>query len=151
MSQAKETAMTIFTAGYEGQSVDEFMQKLAAGGVRQVLDVRRNAISRKPGFSKSALAAAAENYGLDYEHIPELGVPKELRQGLKSREDYDRLLAHYLSELLPEMTDYVEEAAALVQLEPTVLVCFEADHTLCHREPLSAVLSDLTGYAVKHL
>jgi len=151
MPQSKGNAEVIFTAGYEGLSVDEFMRKLAASGVRQVLDVRRNAISRKPGFSKSALSAAAEAHGLKYAHIRGLGVPTALRKGLKTRADYDRLLARYRSELLPAMTEFVAEAARLVRAEPTALVCFEADHTMCHRGPLSKVLADITGYAVKHL
>ena len=151
MSQANTAEATIFTAGYEGKTVDEFMRGLAASGVRQVLDVRKNAISRKPGFSKSALSAAAQSHGLTYIHIRALGIPSAKRRGLKSRADYDRLLAAYEARLLPAVRDAVDSAAEVVQAGPTALLCFESDHTMCHRTPLSSALADITGYHVTHL
>jgi uncharacterized protein (DUF488 family) len=151
MRGADATRGIIYTAGYEGKNVDEFMRGLAASGVRQILDVRRNAISRKRGFSKSALSVAAQSHGLSYVHMRSLGVPSAMRRELRSREDYDALLTEYERRLLPAARHSVESAAQLVREQPTALLCFESDHTMCHRAPLSLTLADITGYHVTHL
>jgi uncharacterized protein (DUF488 family) len=43
---------TLFTIGYEGKTVDEFLAEVAAAGVERVIDVRAVAASRRPGFSR---------------------------------------------------------------------------------------------------
>ena len=47
----------IYTIGYEGATVDEVIGALSRVGVEQVIDVRQLPLSRRPGFSKSSLAA----------------------------------------------------------------------------------------------
>jgi uncharacterized protein (DUF488 family) len=46
----------IVTIGYEGRTLGDFISTLSNHNVDLLLDVRLNAISRKPGFSKKALA-----------------------------------------------------------------------------------------------
>ncbi|MDG4769766.1 DUF488 domain-containing protein [Solwaraspora sp. WMMD792] len=58
--------------GYEGRSVDGLIAELRAAGVSRLVDVRLTPISRKPGFSKSALAKALNAAGIAYEHRREL-------------------------------------------------------------------------------
>ena len=50
--------MKIFTIGYEGATVDEFLTALRDAGVKRVIDVRALPLSRRAGFSKSPLRAA---------------------------------------------------------------------------------------------
>ena len=50
--------MRIFTIGYEGTTVPEFITALRRAGVERVIDVRALPLSRRPGFSKSPLKAA---------------------------------------------------------------------------------------------
>ena len=49
--------MKIYTIGYEAVTVAEFVAALQAAEVRRVIDVRALPLSRRPGFSKSSLAA----------------------------------------------------------------------------------------------
>ena len=46
--------MRIFTIGYEGTTVPEFIAVLQKASVERVIDVRALPLSRRPGFSKSA-------------------------------------------------------------------------------------------------
>ena len=61
-------APALFSVGYEGRDLDEFVRLLRAHGVTVLLDVRLNAISRKPGFSKTRLTAALADAGIRYRH-----------------------------------------------------------------------------------
>jgi len=151
MPRAKTSRGTIYTAGYEGKSLSEFMAYMVAQGIAQLLDVRKNAVSRKKGFSKSALRSAAVSHGLSYIHISELGVPSEMRRDLKSREDYANLMVTYKKQLLPKARESVKAASDAVKTRPTAVLCFESDYTICHRTPLSSALSKITGYNVTHL
>ena len=42
--------MRIFTIGYEGTTVPEFIAALKGAGVERVIDVRALPLSRRPGF-----------------------------------------------------------------------------------------------------
>jgi uncharacterized protein (DUF488 family) len=134
----------LFGVGYEGQTLDTFVDSLVADGVTALVDVRLNALSRKRGFSKRSLGDALAEAGIAYEHRPELGNPKENREGFgasgasleAARETYAARLAD-------------ERAAAAIQdlmragsQERVALLCFEADDSRCHRQViLSAVES----------
>jgi uncharacterized protein (DUF488 family) len=63
----------LYTIGYEGQTVEAFLQRLLAQGVLALIDVRELPLSRKPGFSKNALASALQRHGIEYIHMPALG------------------------------------------------------------------------------
>ena len=75
--------MTLFNIGYEGRSLDDFIAALRAAGVTLLADVRDAPISRKPGFSKNALANALQEQGIAYRHIRALGCPKPVRDAWK--------------------------------------------------------------------
>src|SRR5262245_36147850 len=45
----------VFTAGYEGRSVDSFLNLLIQSGIQRLIDVRRNPIARRYGFHRSTL------------------------------------------------------------------------------------------------
>ena len=42
----------VYTAGYEGNSIDRFLDRLMKRGIYSIIDVRSNPISRKYGFSQ---------------------------------------------------------------------------------------------------
>ena len=46
----------IYSVGYEGFDVDGLVERLAASKVSAVIDVRLDASSRRPGFSRKALS-----------------------------------------------------------------------------------------------
>ena len=85
----------IFTIGYEGFSIEDFIKKLKDSNIQQLIDVRELALSRKNGFSKGILSLKLKEAGILYKHIPELGSPKEIRHQLHQDWDYKRFFEEY--------------------------------------------------------
>jgi uncharacterized protein (DUF488 family) len=141
----------IYTCGYEGKSIDLFFQGLLRASIERVVDVRNNPMSRKYGFSKRALSRLCERLGIDYAHLPELGIPKSYRRSLDSLQDYQRLMAEYDRSILPGASPARVKVSGLLQEKPSVLLCFEADVRCCHRGRLAAAISGDTGMEVVHL
>ncbi|WP_277981324.1 DUF488 domain-containing protein [Sphingomonas phyllosphaerae] len=125
--------MTIYTIGYEGTTVDSLLAALTAAGVRRVIDVRALPLSRRPGFSKSSLAAALKETGIDYVHLKPLGTPKPGRDAAK-KGDVATLTAVYEAQLaLPEAQVAAARMLELADERPSALLCFERDPCHCHR------------------
>ena len=130
--------MTIYTIGYEGATMAEFLAALAAAGVEQVIDVRALPLSRRPGFSKSTLAASLNAAGIGYVHLKALGTPKEGRDAAK-KGDVMTLERVYAGQLqLPEAQAQAAQMRALAAEKPSALLCFERDPCHCHRTLLLA-------------
>lgn len=130
--------MTIYTIGYEGATVPEVIAALEAAGVEQVIDVRQLPLSRRPGFSKSSLAAALAEHGIGYVHLKALGTPKPGRDAAK-KGDRATLEAVYAGQLeLPEAQAAAARMRALAAEKVSALLCFERDPRVCHRTLLLA-------------
>ena len=141
----------VYTAGYEQKSVDGFFDDLLKTGIRVVIDVRSNPVSRKYGFARSSMAGIAQKLDLDYIHLPTLGIPSQLRIGLGSKASYKRLLDAYERNTLPERTADVGHLARKMERSPCVLVCMERDVECCHRSRLATAVSSANGLPVRHL
>jgi uncharacterized protein (DUF488 family) len=130
-------------AGYEGRDIDAFVTDLVDRGVTRLVDVRLTPISRKRGFSKTALREALAGAGIAYEHRRELGNPKDNRAGFGgSDQDLARAKAAYARLLsAPEARASLEELRARAEQERIVVLCFEADQRRCHRDVVLAELS----------
>lgn len=130
--------MTVFTIGYEGATMAEFLAALTTAGVERVIDVRALPLSRRPGFSKSTLAASLAEAGIDYVHLKALGTPKPGRDAAK-KGDVATLRAVYADQLeLPEAQAQAAIMRGLVAEKPSALLCFERDPCHCHRTLLLA-------------
>lgn len=130
--------MTIFTIGYEGATVAEFLAALKSAGVERVIDVRALPLSRRPGFSKTILANTLREAGIEYVHLKALGTPKEGRDAAK-KGDVMTLERVYDSQLqLPEVQAQAAQMRALAAEKPSALLCFERDPCHCHRTLLLA-------------
>ena len=69
-----------FTLGYTGRKTDELLDTLAKNGVRTLVDIRQNPVSMyRPELSKGNWRQLLEARGLHYYHMPELGVPRDIR------------------------------------------------------------------------
>lgn len=122
------------TIGYEGDSIDGYLDRLIRNNVRLLCDVRRNPLSRKTGFSKNQLAAYCERIGIAYRHLPELGIPGHRRRELNTQADYDQLFAEYEAEDLPKAGSTIEKLGQLLtQYTRIALTCFEKEPESCHR------------------
>lgn len=130
--------MKIFTIGYEGATVGEVIAALVRAGVERVIDVRQLPLSRRPGFSKSSLAAALAEHGIEYVHLKPLGTPKPGRDAAK-KGDRATLEAVYAGQLeLPEAQVAAARMRDLAREKPSALLCFERDPHVCHRTMLLA-------------
>ena len=128
--------MRIFTIGYEGVTVDEFLAALQQAGVERVVDVRALPLSRRPGFSKTPLKAALAEAGVDYVHLRALGTPADGRAAARAgrRAELERIYASQL-----ELPEAIAQGARLLDLareKPSALLCFERDPAACHRSLL---------------
>jgi len=125
--------MKIYTIGYEGATMEEFLSALRTAGVARVIDVRALPLSRRPGFSKSPLAASLKEAGIEYVHLKALGTPKAGRDAAK-KGDVATLEAVYAGQLaLPEAQAQAAQMLALAAEMPSALLCFERDPAHCHR------------------
>jgi len=141
----------VYTSGYEGLSVNGFLNRLIESGIQQPVDVRRNPIARRFGFHKSTLKRLCESSDIAYFHLPELGIPSAKRKSLDTQEDYDRLFADYCKTTLESEAVAIDNVTDLIKAKPSVLVCMEAKPQCCHRSHLAKVVSNRSRLQVKHL
>lgn len=135
--------MKIFTIGYEGTTVPEFIAALKEAGVERVLDVRALPLSRRPGFSKTPLRGALEEAGIEYVHLKALGTPADGRSAARAgrHEDMARIYAGQLE--LPEAMAQSAQMLELAREKPSALLCMEREPEHCHRTLLiKAIASD---------
>jgi len=134
---------SIWTIGYEHTTMPAFLAALKQADVQVVADVRAIAASRRPGFSKTALAANLAEAGIGYRHFRALGTPTEGRTAARAhdRAKLERIYAGQLE--LPEAMAQAAQLAELAHQSRTALLCYERDPACCHRTLLrAAVLPD---------
>ena len=133
--------MRIFTIGYEGATVGEFVAALQEAGVKRVIDVRALPLSRRPGFSKTPLKGALEEAGIDYVHLKALGTPSEGRTAARAgrHEDMARIHAGQLE--LPEAMVQSAQMLELASERPSALLCMEREPEHCHRSLLLSAVA----------
>ncbi len=144
----------LFTIGYEGVSLEEYLNKLIINGITMLCDVRKNSLSMKYGFSKSQLKNACEGVGIKYEHIPDLGIESDKRQELHSQSDYDMLFRQYCKEILANTLPQQEHVLELLKTNKRIaLTCFEANICQCHRKHLAEAITKMPGfsYELRHI
>jgi uncharacterized protein (DUF488 family) len=127
-----KTSTGIVTIGYEGKTIDKFLNELIINKISVVVDVRKNAYSMKFGFQLNKLKNYLEKIDIEYIHMPELGIPSESRKNLKTYEDYQTLFATYKREI-DTKTDYLKKIESIGQNKKVSLMCFEKDVKCCHR------------------
>jgi uncharacterized protein (DUF488 family) len=135
--------MRIFTIGYEGATVPEFIAALKGAGVERLIDVRALPLSRRPGFSKSPLKGALEESGIQYVHLKALGTPAQGRAAARAgrHSDLERIYAGQLE--LPEAMAQSAQMLELAAEKPSALMCMEREPAHCHRTLLlNAVAPD---------
>lgn len=143
---------TLYTIGYQGATVADFLDALEAVGVELLVDVRAVAASRRPGFAKSALAANLETRTIDYRHLRSVGTPSEGRAKAKAG-DHAGMRAIFLEHLKTDGAQAgLNELEALIRLgRPICIMCFEDDPTHCHRSIVAEALQERMPLRVEHL
>lgn len=137
------TDQVLFTVGYEGRSIEAYINTLIKNNIRLLCDVRKNPLSRKFGFSKNKLKHILETVGIKYIHIPEFGIESDKRSSLKTVEDYQLLFHGYaktLSTLKPQLENLY---SMLCSNDRIALMCFERDANLCHRHVIREYMDNI--------
>lgn len=134
----------LFSIGYEGKSLERYLDFLIINDVRVLCDVRKNAYSQKYGFSESQLEKACKGVGIKYIHVPELGIESDMRQNLDSQSDYDKLFDYYEKNTLIKNWSYLLKVRDIIDTEGRVaLTCFEQNPRQCHRTRVAKALMGL--------
>jgi len=145
----------IYTIGYEGYTIEKFIKKLRASNIQQLIDVREIALSRKNGFSKSILKSQLNKAGIRYEHLRDLGSPKNIRNELKSSDmnkvDYRKFFYEYKRHIHDEdVLKNISIIEGLARRKKSVMMCFEKDHETCHRRIIAGELKK-RGWKVNNI
>jgi len=144
-------AKALHTIGYEGSSIGDFLATLETAGIDLLIDVRDVPISRKPGFSKTALSSWLATRDIEYLHLKGLGDPKPGR--IAAREgryaDFRHIFASHLKSSVAksDMRRGIEAATGKI----ACLMCFERDHSHCHRCMVAEEMTRQGGFRLVHL
>lgn len=141
----------LLTIGYEGTTLDRVLSALRDANVTHLVDIRAVPQSRKPGFSKRLLAASVEAAGMRYTHLRGLGTPKAGRDAVR-RGEVARMHAIFAAHMQTHEAEAdLAHAIAIAEGERACLLCFERDHTHCHRDIVAGLIRAHTGQSVTHL
>jgi uncharacterized protein (DUF488 family) len=148
MAKAKK----LFTIGYEQTPAQSVLDELERAGVKLLVDVRAVASSRRPGFSKTQLAAGLDARGISYLHLRGLGTPKDGRIAARSGH-FDTLHKIYAKHLkTPQAKEELDELSALVKKSgPVCILCYERDHAHCHRQWVAEIIEDRDSVKIENL
>jgi uncharacterized protein (DUF488 family) len=136
--------------GYEGLTIEAFIERVQHARVQLIVDVRELPLSRKKGFSKTAFREALAAAGIGYEHRPVLGCPKPVRDRYKADGDWQAYTRSFLAYLSSQKTE-IEDLSRSALIQQACLVCYEADFDLCHRTYVARAAHAAGGPAVRHL
>ncbi|MBD3360584.1 DUF488 family protein [Candidatus Peregrinibacteria bacterium] len=132
----------IFTIGYEGISIDEFLNRLIANNIHVLVDVRNNPWSMKYGFIGKTLNRLCENREIEYLSIKNLGITSEKRQKLEKLSDYKKLFQKFEKNHMPNVKEELSQLRSLLENGKRIaLLCFEKDINCCHREVVARHLA----------
>jgi uncharacterized protein (DUF488 family) len=142
----------LFTIGYEHATTAAMLDELAGAKVDLVVDVRAVTSSRRPGFSKTQLAAGLDERGIAYIHLRALGTPKEGRLAARAghRAELFRIFEKHLK--TPDARAEMDELTTLATSGKRLcLLCYERDPDGCHRRRVAELIHERTGAKVEHL
>jgi uncharacterized protein (DUF488 family) len=135
-------ALCAYSLGYEGMSLDRYVDVLKDRGISVVIDVRETPWSYKRGFSKKPLAERLNSEGILYVHLKSAGNPsKNRKMGLPQQ----KVIALYKEHLeinpscLSEILHLITETS---HIGGVCLLCFEQKPHECDRKVILDKLAD---------
>lgn len=140
----KIASIAIYTIGYEGLSIDLFIDILIRKGIKEILDIRNNPFSYKYGFSYFWLRKYLPEFGIEYRNIPHLGIENNIRRSFSDK----RKLWELYRKKLKYNGELIEKVIGEIQSKPTVLMCFEQNPRDCHRYQLAMKIRRLTSLSI---
>lgn len=140
---------SLFTIGYEGIGVEDFIETLKQHGITLVIDVREKPLSRKKGFSKNSLSSILNINNIKYIHMGTLGSPSSIRDELHETNNYPLFFRKYLSHLIGQSGTLKALISKANSQKGTCLLCFEKDPLKCHRNVITDYLQAMYPDEVK--
>lgn len=134
--------MKLYTLGYQGLSLAEYVRILREAHVGLVLDVRDHAWSQRPEFVKSTLRNELARVGVDYVHAPFVGNPARIRKRARSAAECLRKYRAYIEaegQAIQTLNQIITEA--ITSGRWVCLTCYERNSSNCHREILVELLT----------
>lgn len=136
----EEVIPDFYTIGYSGRDILSFVDALKAADVACLIDVRYNAVSMyKPAFSQRNLARALGEAGIEYVHMPDLGVPSDVRGLAAISGRRDDIWDWYEENVLPRYSHNLDWFFNSTN-HPVALMCTEKEREDCHRHRLAGAL-----------
>ncbi len=150
MAEDLHVTPMFYTTSYSGRNLPTFVELMKAGKVGIVYDIRDAPFSQfRPEFNKENLAKTLKSAGIDYRHLPELGVKREVRDELAKSGDYATFWKKYDAGLKDEKVQFLlEEMGKRLENsegEPFALLCAERDPQKCHRHRIALYLKEEWG------
>ena len=152
MTAGAVTRKLLATIGYQSTTVRNFIDTLRTAKIDLLVDVRAVAMSRRPGFAKTALAANLREAGIKYVHLRRLGTPGDGRAAARAGK-HSVMRAIFLKHLATmDAQDELHNLAELVQGNQRLcLMCFEAQPEHCHRRMIGEALRELVPVDILNL
>ncbi|MGH6963733.1 MAG: DUF488 family protein [Phenylobacterium sp.] len=143
--------MKLATIGYERATQADVIDRLKTAGVEVLIDVRAVAASRRAGFSKTLLAASLNEAGIGYVHLRQLGTPKPGRDAARKGRvaEMHAIFEDHMAEPAAQLE--LAKATEIIRDKKTALLCYEADHAVCHRAILANRIRDELGCEIEPL
>lgn len=144
----------LYTIGYEGLHLEEYINLLIGQNIRMLIDVRKNAYSMKFGFSRHILERGLREAGIHYLHLPGLGVDSAKRREATTDKQWYNMFQEYYEETLPLHGKELSTIQEMVErLKRVAITCYEATPEDCHRSYVARALEAMQGweYPVVHL
>jgi uncharacterized protein (DUF488 family) len=150
IKKINENKKYLFTIGYEGKSLERFLNLLMQNEIDILVDVRNNPISRKFGFSKEKLKTFCEKLMVEYIHLPQLGIPLEYRKH-HSYNDMLKLFDFYYKNILLKNIDAIYNILSFLnnKNKRLVIMCFEGNVNFCHRKFVAIEIKKISNNSIK--
>ena len=132
-----------YTIGYEGRSLQQLLKILQNAAIKTLVDIRHTPISMyRPELSKINFSKSIEAININYLHVPELGIPREIRAKAINTGTRDVIWEWYDTYVIDRL--FSKNLHWFLNIEhPVALMCLEADPTECHRHRLFLALEQL--------
>jgi len=143
----------LYTLGYEGRPLSEFIRLLQEASADAVIDIRLRNTSHLAGYTKKDDLAflLQEGFHIAYEHHPELAPTAEILDAYKAEKDWPAYVERF-TRLLDERQTEAIGLDLLARYQAPCLLCREASPEQCHRR-LTAErwAAHIPGLTIVHL
>jgi uncharacterized protein (DUF488 family) len=144
---------TLYTLGFQGRPLAEFISTLRRAGVDALIDIRLRNTSQLVGYTKRDDLAylLREGFGIAYEHRPDLAPLAEILDAYRRDRDWAAYEQSFIPLLAARQAEIVGQEI-LARYHAACLACTEAEPAQCHRRLVAEYWAGhLAELAIVHL